>query len=37
MLQYSKEELITRLKIYEKCTKFSMKDIVNIDVLTVSL
>ena len=33
MLQYYKDELITRLRIYEKCTKFSMKEIVNIDAL----
>ena len=29
----NKDELITRLRIYEKCTKFSMKEIVNIDAL----
>ena len=33
MLQCYKDELITRLRIYEKCTKFSMKEIVNIDAL----
>ena len=37
MLQYLKEESITRLEIYEKCTKFSTKDIVNTDALIVSL
>ena len=33
MLQYFKDELITgtHLRIYEKCTKFSMKEIVNTD------
>ena len=34
MLQYFKDELITRLKIYEKCTKFSIKEIANIDALS---
>ena len=33
MLKYYKDELITRLRIYEKCTKFSMKEIVNTDAL----
>ena len=37
LLQYFKEELLTRLKIYEKCTKFSMKDIANIDALIESM
>ena len=34
MLQCFKDELITRLKIHEKCTKFSMKETVNIDALS---
>ena len=34
MLQYFKDELITRLKIYKKCTKFGIKEIVNIDALS---
>ena len=36
LLQYFKEELLIRLKIYEKNTKFSMKDIANIDALIES-
>ena len=37
MLQYLKEESITRLEMYENCMKFSMKHIVNIDALIESL
>ena len=37
VLQYFKNELLTRLKIYELCSKFSIKDIVNIDALIESL
>ena len=37
LLQYFKVELLTRLKIYKKCTKFSIKDIANIDALIESI
>ena len=33
MFLYFKNELITRLRIYEKCTKLSVKEIANIDAL----
>ena len=33
MFLWFKNELITRLRIYEKCTKFSVKEIANIDAL----
>ena len=33
-LQYFKDELITCLIKYEKCTKFNMKEIVNLDELS---
>ena len=33
MFLYFKHELMTHLRIYEKCTKFSVKEIANIDAL----
>ena len=33
MFLWFKNELITRLRIFEKCTKFSVKEIANIDAL----
>ena len=35
MLEYFKDELITRLRIYAKCTEFSMKDTISIDTLSI--
>ena len=37
ILQHFKDELITRLRIYELCTRFSAKEMFNIEALIESL
>ena len=37
VLQYFKEELSTRLKIYESCTKFTIKEKMNLEALIENL
>ena len=37
VLQYFKNELSTRLKIYESCTRFSIKEKMNLEALIEKL